>query len=67
MWEWNLSSSKSNVQWSQVAKTSNESSFEEESEVTEGVYHSLLGKRQVSGLADHQISPLDANDGAQVS
>ena len=67
VWEWDLSGSEGDVQWGQVAQTGDEGSFEEKAEVSEGVYHTLLGEGQVSGLADHQISPLDANDGAQVS
>lgn len=67
MWEWNLSGAKTNVKWLPVAEDGDKGGLEEESEVSELVDHSLLGKGQVSGLADHQISPLDADDGAEVS
>ena len=67
MWEWNLSGSKSNVELWDVAESSNEGGLEEESEVSEFVDHTLLGEGEVSSLADHQVSPLDADDGAEIS
>lgn len=67
MWEWDCSGSKSGVHEWNVKEESNKSGLEEDSEVTERVDHTLLGKREVSGLADHQISPLDAHDGYEIA
>lgn len=67
MWEWDLSSSKSGVQEWNIKEKGNESGLEEDSEVTERVDHSLLGEGQVSGLANHEISPLHANDGYKIA
>jgi len=65
--EWNWSGTKGNVQEWNVKEDSDEGSFEEESEVTEVVNHTLLGEGEVSGLADHEISPLDAHDRDEVT
>jgi len=65
--EWNLSSSQSGVEEWHVKEDGNEGSLEEKSEVAERVDHSLLREGQVSGLADHQVSPLHANDGHEVA
>merc|ERR1719498_890594 len=67
VWEWNLSGSEGNVQLWGVAEDGNKSGLEEESEVSEVVDHALLGEGEVSGLADHQVSPLDADDGAEIT
>ena len=67
MGEGNSSGSQSDVEGRSVAQDGDEGSLEEESEVTHGVLHALLGERQVSGLADHQVSPLDAHDGAEIT
>ena len=42
MWEWNLSGSQGGVQEWNIKEKSNECGFEEESEVSETVDHSLL-------------------------
>lgn len=60
MWERNLSSSKSNVKEWNVEEDCDKCGLEEESEVTEHVDHTLLGEGKVSGLANHEIGPLDA-------
>ena len=65
--EWNWSGTKGDVQEWNVQEDGDEGSFEEESEVTEVVDHTLLGEGEVSGLADHEISPLDADDGYEVT
>lgn len=67
VWEWDLSGTEGNVEWGDVAENGDQAGFEEETEVTEVVHHTLLGEREVSGLADHQVGPLDAHDGAEVS
>jgi len=67
MSEWNLSSTKSNVQEWNVQEDGDEGSFEEKTEVTETVDHTLLGDGEVSSLADHEISPLDTNDGYEIA
>ena len=65
--EWNLSGSESNVEEWNVEEQGDEGSLEEEAEVTELVDHKLLGEGQVSGLADHEISPLDAHNRDEVA
>ena len=65
--EWNLSGTKGNVKWWHVQQDGDEGSFEEKTEVSELVDHELLGEGQVSGLADHKISPLDAHNGYEVT
>lgn len=50
-----------------VAEEGNEGGLEEEAEVTEMVGHTLLRQREVSSLADHEISPLDAHNGDEVA
>jgi hypothetical protein len=65
--EWNLSRTEGVVQEWHVAEDGDQSSLEEETEVSESVVHALLGKGQVSGLADHEISPLHADDGDEVT
>ena len=65
--EWNWSGTKGNVQEWNVQEDGDEGGFEEESEVTEVVDHTLLGEGEVSGLADHEISPLDADDRDEVT
>ena len=67
MWEWNLSGSQGGVQEWNIKENGNECGFEEESEVSESVDHSLLGEGQVSSLANHEISPLHANDGYKIA
>ena len=65
--EWNLSCTEGNVEEWDVKEDSNESSLGEKSKVTERVGHTLLSEGEISGLADHQISPLDANDRDEVT
>jgi hypothetical protein len=65
--EWNLSGTKTVVKEWDVEEDGDESSLGEKTEVTKHVDHTLLGERKVSGLADHEVSPLDANDGDEVS
>ena len=67
MSEWNLSGSESNVEEWNVEEDGDEGSLEEEAEVTELVDHKLLGEGKVSGLADHEISPLDAHNRDEVA
>jgi len=62
-----LSGTKSNVQEWNIEEDGDESSLEEESEVTKVVDHELLGKGEVSGLADHKIGPLDAHNRDEIS
>ena len=50
-----------------VAKDSAEDGLEAKSEVSVTVDHTLLGDRQVTGLADQKIGPLHANDGNEVT
>jgi len=65
--EWDLSGSEGDVKERNVEEDSDKEGLGEESEVTEGVNHTLLSEGQVSGLADHQISPLDANDRHEIA
>jgi len=65
--EWNWSGTKGDVQEWNVQEDGDEGGLEEESEVTEVVDHTLLGEGEVSGLADHEISPLDADDRYEVT
>ena len=65
--EWNLSGSEGDVEEWYVKEDGNEGGLGEKSEVTEGVGHTLLSEGEISGLADHQISPLDANDRDEVT
>ena len=67
MSEWNLSGTKCDVQEWNVQQDGDKCGLEEDSKVTEVVDHTLLGKREVSGLADHEISPLDANNRYEIS
>lgn len=67
MRERNLSGGKGNVQEWNVTEDSNENSLEAETKVTETVDHALLSEGEVSSLADHQISPLDANNRDEVT
>ena len=60
--EWNLSGSEGDVQEWNVQEDGDEGSLEEDSEVTHGVDHELLGEGKVSGLANHKVSPLDAHN-----
>ena len=50
-----------------VQEDGDKGSFEEETKVAEVVDHTLLRDGEVSGLADHEISPLDANDGDEIA
>jgi hypothetical protein len=65
--EADLSGTEGDVEEWNVEKEGDEGGLEEESEVTHGVHHKLLGEGQVSGLADHQIGPLDDDDGDEVT
>ena len=67
MWEWDLSGSEGNIKEWNVKEDGDESGLEEKSEVSEVVDHTLLGEGKVSGLADHEISPLYAYDGYEIS
>jgi len=62
-----LSGTEGNVKEWDVKEDGNESGLREESEVTETVVHTLLSEGEVSGLADHQISPLDTNDRYEIT
>jgi len=65
--ERNLSGGQGHVQERNVAEDGDENGLEAKSKVTEAVDHTLLSKRKVSSLADHQVSPLDANNRDQVA
>jgi len=65
--EWDLSGSEGNVKEWDIKEDGNKGGLREESEVTETVAHTLLSEGEVSSLADHQISPLDANDRYEVT
>lgn len=65
--EWDLSGTEGNVEWWDIQQEGDECGFEEKSEVSEFVDHKLLGEGKVSGLADHQIGPLDAHNGDKVT
>jgi hypothetical protein len=65
--ERNLSCGQSDVQERNIQENHTEDSFEAHTKVTEAVDHALLSEGEVSSLADHQISPLDANNGDQVT
>jgi hypothetical protein len=65
--ESDLSSLEDIVAERNVTEDGDEGSFEEKTEVTELVDHTLLGEGEVSGLADHEISPLDADDRYEVT
>jgi len=65
--EWDLSGTESVVKEWDVEEDGDEGSLGEETEVTKHVDHTLLGERKVSSLADHEIGPLDANDGDEVT
>lgn len=67
MGEGNESGSEDQVQERNVGKDGDQDGFEEETEVGVHVSHLLLGDGKVSGLADKEIGPLDANDGNKVS
>jgi len=67
MWEWDLSGTEGNIQEWNVKEDGNECGFGEKTEVSERVGHTLLSEGEVSSLADHQISPLDTNDGDEVT
>merc|ERR1711907_222980 len=58
---------RENVEEWNVEEHGDEGSLEEEAEVTHPVDHKLLGEGQVSGLADHEIGPLDAHNGDEVA
>lgn len=62
-----MSGTEGNIEWWHVQQDGDEGSFEEKTEVSEFVDHELLGKGQVSGLADHKISPLDAHNRYKVT
>jgi hypothetical protein len=65
--EWDLSGTEGNVEEWDVKEDGNEGGLREESEVTEAVVHTLLSEGEVSGLADHQVSPLDTYDRDEVT
>jgi len=65
--EWNLSGSQSRVEEWNVEEDGDEGGLEEKAEVTHLVDHKLLGEGKVSGLADHEISPLDAHNRDEVA
>lgn len=67
MGERDLSGSEHVVQERNVAKESNQSGLEEQTEVRVLVHHTLLRDRQVSGLANEQVRPLNANNGDKVT
>jgi hypothetical protein len=65
--ERDLAGSEHDVDEWHVGEDGNEGSLEEETEVGVLVDHALLGKGEVSGLTDEQVSPLHADDGHEVS
>ena len=67
MSEGDLSGAEGNVQPWHVAEDSDECGLEEKSEIAHLVSHALLRQGEVSSLADHEISPLDADDGYEVT
>lgn len=62
-----MSGTEGNVEEWDVKEDGNEGGLREESEVTEAVVHTLLSEGEVSGLADHQVSPLDTYDRDEVT
>jgi len=62
----NLSGTKRHVKERNVTEDGDEGSLEEKTEVGSVVDHTLLGDGEVSGLADHEIGPLDAHNGDEV-
>lgn len=62
-----LPGAEADVQGGDVEEDGDEGGLEENSEVTHGVDHKLLGEGKVSGLADHKVGPLDAHDGDEVT
>lgn len=67
MGEGDLSGTERLVEEGHVGKDSDEDSLEDESSVSVVVDHTLLGDGESSGLADHQIGPLHAHDGDEVT
>jgi hypothetical protein len=67
MGEGDLSGTERFVEEGYVTKDSDEDGLEDESSVSVVVNHTLLGDRESSGLADHEIGPLDAHDGDEVT
>lgn len=67
MSRWDLSGAETDVKGRNVQEDGNKSSLKEEAEVTHSVDHTLLSKGQVASLADHEISPLDANNRHKVA
>lgn len=67
MGEGDLSGTERLVAPGHVGKESDEDSLEDESSVSVVVDHTLLGDGESSGLADHQIGPLHAHDGYEVT
>jgi len=67
MGEGDLSGTERLVEEGCVGKDSDEDSLEDESSVSVVVDHTLLGDGESSGLADHQIGPLHAHDGDEVT
>jgi len=65
--EGNHAGSENGVQERNVAEDSDEGGLEEQREVGVVVDHALLGDGQVPGLANHQIGPLHAHDGHEVT
>ena len=65
--EWDGSGEEDSVQEWHVQEGGDEGGLEEQSEVSVDVSHSLLGDGKVSGLANHQVRPLHAHNGHEVS
>ena len=67
MGEGDLSGSEGLVESGNVGEEADEDGLEDESGVSVHVDHTLLGDGEGTGLADHQIGPLDAHDGDEVT
>jgi len=67
MGERNLSGTEGLVEERSVGEDTDKDSLEDETSVSVVVDHTLLGDGKGSGLADHQIGPLHAHDGDEVT
>jgi hypothetical protein len=67
MGEGDLSCSEGFVEEGSVKEDGDEDGLEDESSVGVVVDHTLLGDRESSSLADHEIGPLDAHDRDEVT
>jgi hypothetical protein len=67
MGEGDLTGSEGSVEPRDVTEDGDKGSLEEETEVGASVDHALLGDGEGAGLADHEIGPLHAHDGDEVT